>query len=139
MVSSCWFFLSSYQCQVLLSLIGVNCTAGIPIENLAGSNTSVFTGCFSKDYHEVQVRDPELLSNSTSGVGTAMLSNRISHFYDLQGASMSIDTGCSGSMVALHQACRSIWSGDSDVSVVAGADALLNQDSFIAMSTLGYA
>jgi acyl transferase domain-containing protein len=122
----------------LKSLTEANFTAGIPVENLAGSNTSVFTGTFSKDYHDVQSRDPDLLSNSTSGVGTAMMSNRISHFYDLRGASMSIDTGCSGSMVSLHQACRSIWSGDSDISVVAAADGLLNQDGFIAMSTFGY-
>lgn len=112
-------------------------TAGIPIEKIAGSNTSVFSGCFSKDYFEAQARDPELISNSTAGNGTAMLSNRISHFYDLQGASMTIDTGCSASLVALHQACWSIWSGHSDASVVTGADILINPDSFISMSTLG--
>ena len=136
MVSPCSLFFSLCQYSPWQSLIGETYIAGIPVKSLASSNTLVFTGCFSKDYHEVQVRDPELLSNSTSGVGTAMLSNRISHFYDLQWASISIDTGCSGSMVALHQACRSICSGDSDILVVAGADALL-KDSFIAMSTLG--
>ncbi|EPE25381.1 Thiolase-like protein [Glarea lozoyensis ATCC 20868] len=111
--------------------------AGIPMEKIAGSNTSVFSGCFSKDYFEAQARDPEQVTNSTAGNGTAMLSNRISHFYDLQGASMTIDTGCSASLVALNQACWSIWSGHSDASVVTGADILLNPDSFISMSTLG--
>jgi acyl transferase domain-containing protein len=112
-------------------------TAGIPIDDLIGSNTSVFTGCFSKDYNELQARDPELVKDSLSGNGTALLSNRISYFYDLRGPSMSIDTGCSASLVAMHQACRSIWSGDAETSIVAGTNALLNPDMFIAMTSLG--
>ncbi|EHK97214.1 putative Phthiocerol synthesis polyketide synthase type I PpsA [Glarea lozoyensis 74030] len=48
-------------------------TAGIPMEKIAGSNTSVFSGCFSKDYFEAQARDPEQVTNSTAGNGTAML------------------------------------------------------------------
>jgi hypothetical protein len=67
-----------------------------------------------------------------------MLSNRISFFYDLRGPSMTIDTGCSASMVALSQACQTIWAGESDLSIVTGANAMLNEDMFIAMSCLGY-
>jgi len=100
----------------------------------------MFTGIFSKDYHEQQVKDPECLSSYfIGGVGSAMLSNRISHFYDLQGASMSIDTGCSAGLVALHQACQSIRSGASDVSIIGAASTMLHQDSFIAMSSMRYA
>ncbi|CAI6088461.1 unnamed protein product [Clonostachys chloroleuca] len=131
---------SSLDPQVRLLLEGVyeaTEDAGIPIENLVGSNTSVFTGTFSKDYYENQSRDPDLLKDSISGNGTAMLSNRISFFYDLRGPSMTIDTGCSASMVALSQACQTIWAGESDLSIVTGANAMLNEDMFIAMSCLG--
>jgi acyl transferase domain-containing protein len=65
-----------------------------------------------------------------------MLSNKISHFYDLLGASMTIDTGCSSGLVALHQACHSIRSGESDMSVVGATTTILNPDLYIAMSTL---
>ncbi|KAJ9316634.1 hypothetical protein DTO271D3_3141 [Paecilomyces variotii] len=111
--------------------------AGIPLGKFAGSNTSVFTGCFSKDYHEILARDPELVAQTAFGTGTAMLANRISHFYDLRGPSMPLDTGCSAGLVALHQGCRSIWSGESDTSIIGGSNLLLNQDSFIGMSTMG--
>ncbi|OBT83083.1 hypothetical protein VE02_08866 [Pseudogymnoascus sp. 03VT05] len=112
--------------------------AGMPIEKLAGSNTSVFTGCFNKDYHELQTKDPEVLPHSfMADTGTAMHSNRISHFYDLQGPSTSIDTGCSAGLVALHQGCQSIRCGESNISVVGAASTLLSPDSFIAASSLG--
>lgn len=109
------------------------------MEKLAGSNTSVFTGTFNKDYHEMQTKDAEVLPHSfLAGTGTAMLSNRISYFYDLQGPSMSIDTGCSAGLVAVHQGCQSIRSGESDISIVGAASTLLTQDAFISASTIGY-
>lgn len=112
--------------------------AGIPLERLAGSNTSVFSGCFIRDYYDIQMRDPESLPSSLLvGNYTTMFANRISHFYDLHGASMTIDTGCSSSLVALHQGCQTIHSGESDLSIVGASSLLLSQDMFITMSTIG--
>ncbi|KAL8861949.1 MAG: hypothetical protein Q9178_001819 [Gyalolechia marmorata] len=112
--------------------------AGIPAEKLSGSNTSVFSGVFARDYFDTTVTDPELLPASfITGNGLAMFSNRVSHFFDLQGASMTIDTGCSTSMVALHQAVRNLQFGESDMSIVGSACALLNPDMFIVMSSQG--
>lgn len=113
-------------------------TAGIPIETLAGTNTSVYAGTFNKDYHEIQTKDAEVLPLAfLASTGTAMISNRISHFFDLQGPSMSIDTGCSAGMVGVHQGCQSIRTGESDISVVGAASTLLTQDAFISASTVG--
>ncbi|KAI0015263.1 polyketide synthase [Xylariomycetidae sp. FL0641] len=112
--------------------------AGIPIEKLAGSNTSVFTGSFSTDYSDMTLRDPDTMQPSyKTGNGIAMLSNRISHFYDFQGPSMTIDVGCSTSLVALHQACQSLRSGESDVSIVGSSLICLSPDMFTAMTIAG--
>ncbi|KAF7532113.1 hypothetical protein G7054_g8247 [Neopestalotiopsis clavispora] len=112
--------------------------AAIPIESLAGTNTSVYAGTFNKDYHEIQTKDAEVLPHAfLAGTGTAMISNRISHFFDLQGPSMSIDTGCSAGMVVVHQGCQSIRTGESDISIVGAASTLLTQDAFISASTIG--
>ncbi|KXX76480.1 Lovastatin diketide synthase LovF [Madurella mycetomatis] len=114
--------------------------AGLPIEKLAGPgpNTSVFVGCYTKDYHDLQTRDPETMPSSTlTGNYTAMFSNRVSHFYDFQGASMSIDTGCSAALAALHQGCQTIRSGESSVSIIGASNVILNPDIYIAMSSLG--
>ncbi|KAI2642646.1 hypothetical protein GGS21DRAFT_184157 [Xylaria nigripes] len=112
-------------------------SAGLRLQDVAGSNTSVFAGAFWRDYAESLVRDPDSLSRlHLLGVGGAMASNRISHFYDLRGPSMTVDTGCSTSLTALHQACQSLKIGDSSMSVVGGANLMLNPDAFAVMSSL---
>ena len=66
-----------------------------------------------------------------------MMSNRISHFFDLNGPSMTIDTACSTALVALHMACQSLRSGESKMAIVGGVNAMLNPDNFILLSSLG--
>lgn len=108
------------------------------MESLAGSDTSVFSGCFGKDYADMLMHDPEIMPNSfMTGNGTAMLSNRISHFYDLKGPSMTIDTGCSTGMVALHQAVQSLRAGESKIAITGAACAILNPDLYIGLSGQG--
>jgi len=85
------------------------------------------------------MRDPETLPRYfMTGNGAAMVSNRISHFYDLRGPSMTVDTGCSTTLTTLHLACQSLRAGESQVSIVAGSNVMLNPDMFESMSSLGY-
>lgn len=84
------------------------------------------------------MRDPDLIPRyAMLGNGAAMISNRISHFFDLGGPSMTVDTGCSTSLTALHLACQSIRAEESTISIVGGASLMLNPDVFISLSSLG--
>ncbi|KAI0877521.1 hypothetical protein GGS24DRAFT_497862 [Hypoxylon argillaceum] len=113
--------------------------AGLPLGKLSGSRTSVFAGNWGMDYRDTQTRDPELLTGPFGTCNTpSFISNRISHFYNLRGPSMSIDSACSSGLVALHEGCQSIWSGQSDMSVIGASSLILNQDLFISMTTLGF-
>ncbi|KAG6361752.1 hypothetical protein INS49_009980 [Diaporthe citri] len=112
--------------------------AGLPLSKIAGSNTSVFAGVFSHDYHEGILRDEEQLPRLLPiGTFSAMSSNRISHFFDLRGASMTVDTGCSTTLVALHQAVASLRSREADCSIVSGANLLLGPDMFKVFGSMG--
>lgn len=115
-----------------------NSKAGIPLDKLAGSKTSVFSGSFARDYADMLLKDAETLPPSfVTGNGTAMLSNRISHFYDLSGPSVTVDTGCSGSLVALNLAVENIRKGESDMAIVGGSSLVLNPDFHVALSGIG--
>jgi acyl transferase domain-containing protein/NADPH:quinone reductase-like Zn-dependent oxidoreductase len=111
--------------------------AGLTMNDVIGSDTSVYAGSFFKDYHDAGLRDVTTLPRFfLVGVGSAMASNRLSHYFDLRGASMSIDTGCSTTLTALHQACNDLRAGESNMSVVTGANLMLNPDMFITMSSI---
>ncbi|KAF2973282.1 hypothetical protein GQX73_g405 [Xylaria multiplex] len=112
-------------------------SAGLPLPSVIGSNTAVFTGSFTKDYHDLQLRDPMKVSRAfVTGNYAAMLANRVSHFFDLKGPSVAVDTGCSTSLMGLHFAAQSLRSGESDCAIVGGACLHLNPDAFVNLSTL---
>lgn len=71
------------------------------------------------------------------GSGIAILSSRLSYVFDLKVASSTVDTGCSGSMVALHQACQGLRNRESRMAIVAGTQLLLTPDQIIPMSMVG--
>ncbi|KAH8807194.1 hypothetical protein F5884DRAFT_899634 [Xylogone sp. PMI_703] len=114
-------------------------SAGLPMKSLEGSNTSVYVGVMSADYEAILLRDPESLPTYTAtGIARSMLANRISYIFDWHGPSMTIDTACSASIVAIHQAVQALRShgGDTDLAIVAGSNLLLGPEPFIAGSKI---
>ncbi|KAI0506887.1 putative polyketide synthase [Xylaria bambusicola] len=113
-------------------------SAGLPLHEVAGSNTSVYAGSFTKDYHDRMITDPQRVPPAFIAANyTAMIANRISHFFDFKGPSTAVDTGCSSSLMGLHLACQSLRSRESDCAIVGGSCINLNPDIFVALSTLG--
>ncbi|KAK4238694.1 hypothetical protein C8A03DRAFT_14873 [Achaetomium macrosporum] len=113
-------------------------SAGIPVQKLAGSNTAVFAGTFTKDYHDHLLADHLRRPRSLiTGNYDAMAANRISHFFDLKGPSTAIDTGCSTSLVGLHLAAQSLRSGETDLAIVGAACVHLNPEVFFSLSNMG--
>lgn len=109
--------------------------AGVPLEQARGSNTAVYTATFTRDYDRNMYRDPATIPKyHLTGNGEAIVSNRISYIFDLKGPSLTLDTGCSGSLVALHHACRSLRTGESDMALASGVTLVLNPDHLISMS-----
>jgi acyl transferase domain-containing protein len=78
-----------------------------------GSDTSVHIGSSSHEYDVVLARDPEMdVKYAATGIGAALLSNRLSWFYDFRGPSLTLDTACSSSLNATHLACQGLRCGD---------------------------
>ncbi|KAH7305590.1 hypothetical protein B0I35DRAFT_471642 [Stachybotrys elegans] len=112
-------------------------SAGLPLDQLQGSLTSVWAGLMNADFADIQTRDLDLLPKQhATGTHRSILSNRISYFLDTNGPSMTIDTACSSSLVALHQGVQSLRSGESDMAIIAGANLILDPAMYVAESKL---
>ncbi|KAK4453396.1 ketoacyl-synt-domain-containing protein [Podospora aff. communis PSN243] len=113
--------------------------AGFPMETFQGSNTCVFIGSFVKDYEQISMRDSQTTApDCATGNGIAIMANRISYFFDLQGTSQTIDTGCSASLVSVHQAVNALRAGQSDIGIAGGAGLILTPSTIMPMTSLGF-
>ncbi|CAO1600411.1 hypothetical protein XANCAGTX0491_004101 [Xanthoria calcicola] len=112
--------------------------AGIPLDSINGSQTSVFCGCFTNDYNAMTTKDLMTYPKYTvTGTGNSILANRISYFYNLHGPSATIDTACSSSLVCFHMGNQSIRNNESDLSIVVGSALHFDPNIFITMTDLG--
>ncbi|MCJ1393516.1 hypothetical protein MMC18_006391 [Xylographa bjoerkii] len=113
--------------------------AGMSLLQVAGSKNSVYVGCFTREYEALVARDPEMQTKYlATGTGTAMLSNRLSWFYDLTGPSITLDTACSSSLNAFHLACNSLRNRDATMSIVGGCNLFYNPDTIIPLTNLNF-
>ncbi|RYP79598.1 hypothetical protein DL770_006599 [Monosporascus sp. CRB-9-2] len=125
------------QRQLLETVYEAFESAGMTLEQLRGSLTSVHVGTMTNDWTVIQLRDPETLPQYTAtGTANSIVSNRISYVFDLKGPSVTVDTACSSSLVALHQAARGLLDGDSESAVVAGVNIILDPTLYITESKL---
>lgn len=113
--------------------------AGIPLKQIRGSDTAVYVAVFSHDYDHMMFKDiSDMARYHMIGLGQAIISNRISHAFDPKGPFMTVDTGCFGSMVALHQACLSLKTGESKMALVGGVSLILSPELMISMSLVQF-
>ena len=112
--------------------------AGIPPSSLRRSQTGVFVGaCFTEYGYLAGLDLPGVDAWTNAGGALSIIANRLSYFLDLRGPSLTIDTACSSSIVALHLACQSLRIGDSDVAIAAGVNLLLAPGVFRAFDQTG--
>ncbi|KAK5578917.1 hypothetical protein RB653_008592 [Dictyostelium firmibasis] len=99
--------------------------AGIDPIKLRGSNTSIYVGCSTGDYHDLIKSDGQIETNLFGSVNHS-LANRVSYCFDFHGASMTIDSACSSSLNTVLLGCQSINEGKSNLSVAGGVNLVLN-------------
>ncbi|KAL7781092.1 polyketide synthase [Trichoderma afarasin] len=111
--------------------------AGYSIQEMKGSQTAIFVGQMTQDYSDLLLRDVDSAPQyAATGISRAILSNRVSYFFDWKGPSSTIDTACSSSLVALHHAVQTLRSGESSLAVAAGVNLILGPDPYILESKL---
>src|SRR6478752_644598 len=100
--------------------------ARIPASSLRGESVAVYIGSSLNDYSFLAMSDPSIAHPyAITGTASSIIANRVSYFYDFRGPSVAIDTACSSSLVAAHQGVRALRSGEADVAIVGGVNALI--------------
>lgn len=112
--------------------------ANLSLERIRGSRTGVFVGCGSGEYTRLLDPRGDQLENrniyfATGNVLNA-LAGRVAYAFDLQGPIQAIDTACSSSMTAIHNACLSLQSGECDMAFAGGVNVVLTPDTNITLS-----
>jgi acyl transferase domain-containing protein len=111
--------------------------ASMTIAGLNGSDTAVYAGLMTNDYGMMLTRDlAHVPTYHATGISSAIVSNRISYFFDWHGPSMTVDTGCSASLVALHLAVQALRAGDCRMALACGTNLILGPEYFIIESKL---
>lgn len=106
---------------------------------VSSSNTSVFVSGFNHDHLAILNTDPELsIKYKPTGTSNSLLSNRVSWFFNLVGPSITLDTACSSSMVAMHLACQSLCCKESDMGIVSGVTIFNSPIDMVSMSHHGF-
>lgn len=108
---------------------------------LKNSKTGVFLGM---SYDEYNVYRKNNFFNSyeyidayaLTGSNFSCAAGRIAYSFGLEGPCMAIDTACSASLVAVHQAKLSLLSGECDLAFAIGVNIILNPDLNISFCKL---
>ena len=119
-----------------------------------GKNIGCYVGVFGEDWLDMAAKDTQHLGMyRITGSGDFAISNRVSYEYNLKGPryslrlpncikklthnSMTIRTGCSSSLIGLHEACQAIYSGECHSAIVAGTNLIMTPTMTIAMTEQG--
>ncbi|WP_174562539.1 polyketide synthase Pks13 [Nocardia acidivorans] len=118
--------------------------ARIPANTLKGQPVGVYVGSSGNEFMliaamsvggtESDAKTPiSAEAYGIMGSVSSIIANRTSYFFDFRGPSVAIDTACSSSLVAVHDAVRALRSGDVDVALAGGVNALVAP-----MASLGF-
>ena len=110
--------------------------AGQAPDRLSGSQAGVFVGVSSIDYWQLAKR-AAIDVHTITGNGLHAVPGRVAYTLGLQGPCMAVDTACSSSLTAVHLACQSLRTGQSNLALAGGVNVILMPEAFIGLSEGG--
>ncbi|MFC4565993.1 SDR family NAD(P)-dependent oxidoreductase, partial [Nocardiopsis mangrovi] len=109
--------------------------AGIDPHSLHGSPTGTFIGAEPQDYGPRLHQAPaDIEGYLVTGAAPSVVSGRVAYTFGLQGPTMSVDTACSASLVAIHLACQSLRTGESPLVLAGGVTVMSAPGTYTAFS-----
>lgn len=112
--------------------------AGIPAQRLSGTPTGMFFGVYQKDYMLRVQRPLEEVNAYAMYTGFDSIGpGRVGFMLNLRGPQVVIESACASGLVAVHSACQSLRTGESDVALAGAAMLTLGPEGVIAPALWG--
>jgi polyketide synthase PksN len=108
--------------------------SGVALSRLQEKKTSVYIGVMAIDYYGESSQSNQTDSYACLGNYECILANRLSYYFGLSGASISIDAACASSLIALHEAKTSLRSGECDYALAGGVSLNFHPFKYISFS-----
>ncbi|MER7013152.1 SDR family NAD(P)-dependent oxidoreductase [Saccharopolyspora sp. NPDC000359] len=108
--------------------------AGHAPSNWQGRSVGVYVGVMYNQYQLFGVRGPAEPAGPVPSSFNAAIANRVSYFFDLHGPSIALDTMCSSSLTAIHQACESILRGECEAAIAGGVNLTVHPNKYLLLS-----
>jgi acyl transferase domain-containing protein/NADPH:quinone reductase-like Zn-dependent oxidoreductase/acyl carrier protein len=110
--------------------------AGYSPATLRGSRSGVFVGVAANEYSQLLSANSvdTMEAHFITGNALNVIAGRVAFALGFEGPAMAVDTACSASLVAVHQACQALHSGDCDMALAGGVNVLVSPASMIATS-----
>ena len=113
-------------------------SGGVPLEKISGTRTAVFAASFTSDWQQMAFKEHSFRhSLAATGVDPGLISNRISHVFNLNGPSILCNTACSSSVYALHNACNALRNREAEGAIVGGVNLIITVDQHMNTAKLG--
>ncbi|MEV7244331.1 SDR family NAD(P)-dependent oxidoreductase [Streptomyces sp. NPDC093248] len=99
-----------------------------------GHDVGVFVGVMWDDYAVLAATESARGNHQVVLANRASIANQVSYFGDFRGPSVVVDTACSASLVAVHQACESIRRGECSYALAGGVNVSVHPDKYVHLS-----
>ncbi|QHC26623.1 SDR family NAD(P)-dependent oxidoreductase [Streptomyces sp. GS7] len=103
-----------------------------------GRPVGVYVGVMYNQYQLFGVRGPDEPAGLVPSSFNAAIANRASYFFDLRGPSIALDTMCSSSLTAIHQACESILRGECEAAVAGGVNLAVHPNKYLLLGQASF-
>ncbi|WP_217143030.1 L-histidine N(alpha)-methyltransferase [Streptomyces sp. AC627_RSS907] len=115
---------------------GAECLAdaGLTPADVAGRRVGVFAGARAANFG---AHHAAATTHSISGMAQNFIAAHLSHYLDVRGPAVVVDSACSSALVAVHLAAQSLRTGESDLVIAGGVEILLDEVPFVGMSGAG--
>ncbi|MGI5372444.1 SDR family NAD(P)-dependent oxidoreductase [Streptomyces iakyrus] len=112
--------------------------SGIPAQRLSGTSTGMFFGIYQKDYmlrvqRPLEEVDAYAMYTGFDSIGPG----RVGFMLNLRGPQVVVESACASGLVAVHSACQSLRTGESDVALAGAAMLTLGPEGVIAPALWG--